>query len=48
MHKLPASDTSKTAKNHKMVILLNSTLTFRRCVAIFFTFLYKKNCTQSI
>jgi len=25
------TDTSKTAKNHKKVILFNSTLTIRRC-----------------
>ena len=31
IHKLTASDTSKTAKITKKVILLNSTLTFRRC-----------------
>ena len=31
IHKLTASDTSKTAKTHKNVILLSSTLTFRRC-----------------
>ena len=31
IHKLTASDTSKTAKNHKKVILLSCTLTFRRC-----------------
>ena len=31
IHKLTASGTSKTAKNHEKVILLSSTLTFRRC-----------------
>jgi len=31
IHKLTASDTSKTAQNHKKLILLSSTLTFRRC-----------------
>jgi len=32
IHKLTASDTSKTAKITKKEILLSSTLTFRRCV----------------
>jgi len=30
-HKLTVTDTSKTAKITKKVILLSSTLTFRRC-----------------
>ena len=39
IHKLTASDTSKTAKNYKKVILLSSTLTFRRCADGVITFL---------
>ena len=31
IHELTANDTSKTEKNYKKAILLNSTLTFKRC-----------------
>jgi len=39
IHKLTAHDTSKTAKITKKVLLLNSTLTLRRCADGVITFL---------
>ena len=38
IHKLTASDTSKTAKITKKVILLSSRLTFRRCAGGYYHF----------